>query len=478
MQTINNDVLTIISNIDLSAQDLNQLIWSPPNWLFLRHLEELASSSQFTDKVLVRDFQDFIRIQSKQLKQRIFNDWSGPLSSGDIAYRDLQSLDPNHVVYVSINEAVSELKPLSGVDIVDGFAISDTWLSKLVDAKVQTLNQGGAGTTDVAQALKERLQSGKEGERSLPETLYSHLKRKAEQHLITALSQKSNIEYHRFGTTVLTSEQYTIDQDKLLNQASENATSHWQQLKDNPNHEIKFTISTITDSTATVQASLSKDKKILKACDERFQASISSLEIENENKFATFWLDRVSSRVHIYAEGLASISDAKLQEQLSELLATYIQKDVVPDAISKARSQHLTMSRKTQKSISKLEAAIATSTDVPSLISALEKFSKKQNITPPTPDYKHTMLQDMHRRISKTNDAPVLYLTLIVVLLAKHSNGIVYATGKYAPKLMKLLKGKIADEEFEKLEKWKEGAKKGSLSKEDKEGMRMMAIGK
>lgn len=84
----------------------------------------------------------------------------------------------------------------------------------------------------------------------------------------------------------------------------------------------------------------------------------------------------------------------------------------------------------------------------------------------------------MQRRMTKQQksfDGPVLFLTLVVILHAKHYPGVVYATGKYAPKLLKMLKSKLAEDEYEMLEKWKEGAKKGALGKEEREDMRSMA---
>jgi hypothetical protein len=465
------------SHIDISAQDLKQITGSPPKWLLLRHLENLSSSPQYVNKLMVRDLQDSIRVQSRQLKQRILDDWSGPLSSGETAYRDLKTLDPGHIVYASNNEALGDVRSRPGIDVVGNFAVSDTWLSKLVNISVQKLRKGETGTIDMAQELMDHLRSGKDGDIDLPESLYGQFERKAVEQLAADLSQETDVEYHRFGAIVLTNEQYTIEQNKLLDQASENATFQWQQVKDNPNHDIKITVANIASPENTIQVALAKERLFQKACDERFSTTIASLESENEIAFATFWLERVSSRTHIYTEGLTPISDAKLKDQLSELLATYIQKDLVPEAISKARTQSLVMSRRSKKTVDKLESTISTSTtDIPSLTSHLDKFHKKQNIPAPTPDLKDTMVQNMHRRLQKTSDGPVLFLTLVVVLYARYNPGVVYATGKFAPKLMKLLKGKIGEEEYEKLDKWKEGAKKGSLTKEDKEGMRAMAM--
>jgi hypothetical protein len=87
------------------------------------------------------------------------------------------------------------------------------------------------------------------------------------------------------------------------------------------------------------------------------------------------------------------------------------------------------------------------------------------------------MLDDMLRRFKKqkASDGPVLFLTLVVVLFAKQHDGVVYATGKFAPKLLKLLKGKLEDEQYEQVERWKEAAKTNSLTAEDKAAMAKMA---
>lgn len=92
------------------------------------------------------------------------------------------------------------------------------------------------------------------------------------------------------------------------------------------------------------------------------------------------------------------------------------------------------------------------------------------------------MLTDMQRKLSKppqpsgkkTSDAPVLFLTLVIMLHARLGDGVVYATGKFAPRLLKGLKGRVGEGEYEKLEGWKEGAKGGGLSVGDREGMREM----
>ena len=224
-----------------------------------------------------------------------------------------------------------------------------------------------------------------------------------------------------------------------------------------------------------------KAKATERSLDQVFSNEILELEKQNEADFADFWVDRVVTRAAIYTEGLPAVEDQKLQGQLSELLAQYLQKELVPDTISKATSQGLLLSRKSRKNVQKLEVALsAGSMDVPALTVSLDKFNKKQAIEAPTGPAleasKATMLGDMARRMQKQkkSDGPLLFLTLVVFLFAKHNAGVVYATGKFAPKLLKQLKTVLDAEQYAQLEAWKEVAKAGTLSAEDRDAMKQM----
>jgi hypothetical protein len=426
------------------------------------------------------------------MRAHIVEIWSRPLVSGEVPYVDLQALMAGNVTHDSVEDVVSDFKNLANVEVIESFAVSETWFSKLVDQKLQALHYDEAGVVDIMQDLNGKLQKSEDDQRRFPESLSGHVQRKAEQHLVDALTDKTDSNYHRFGTVVLTSEQYTLEQNNLLELAKEDATSQWQQLTDNPDSEIKFNISNITQANpdkSFVHTSICKEKPMQKALDESFSTALTSLESQNEASFSTFWLDRVSSRTALYTAGLTSLSDPKLSAQLSSLLATYLSTDLVPDTLAKARTQHLLLSRKTRKNVAKLEAAISTSkpgdeNDLIALLSSLEKFTSKQSIPAPTPSslatYKSTMLNDMLRRSTKqsksSNDA-LLFLTLIVVLHARYYDGMVYATGKYAPKIMKTLKGKVGEDEYAVLEGWKEDVRMGKLGVDGREGMRVMMSG-
>jgi hypothetical protein len=479
-------MLIIRRNIDLRSNDLQELPGSPPKWFFLRQLQRLAESPEYIDKVILRDAPEYIRVQAKDMKAHIVDSWSHRLSSGDLAYVDLQALMVGNVTHDSLEDIIRDFESLKACEVVESFAISLTWFTKFIDQKLRALHHDEADVVDVAQNLSEKLQTTENGHRRFPESLYGHIQRKAEQILVAVLQYETFPDCHRFGTVVLTSEQYAAEQNNMADLAKEDATAQWQQLKDVPDYDIKFNLSNITQANPSktfIYTSLAKEKPIQKALEESFSATFVTLESDNETAFSTFWLDRVSSRISLYTTGLTSISDQRLHAQLSSLLATYIQTDLVPDTLAKARTQHLVLSRKTKKNIAKLESTISglkSNDDLQIITSSLEKFTSNQSLPTPTPalltQYKDSMIQDMIRRStksSKPND-PLLFLTLIVVLHAKYHDGVVYATGKYAPKILKGLKGTVGEEVYAVLEGWKEDVRTGKLGVEGREGIRVM----
>ena len=271
----------------------------------------------------------------------------------------------------------------------------------------------------------------------------------------------------------------------LLKYAKLDASAQWQQLKNDPGKEIKLSLSNIAaiiTNGHSIQSALIKDRQVEKALDEQFWGSVSEQEVQNETEFALFWLERVFSRCHVYNEGLSGVKDQKLRDQLAELLTSHMHRELLPDSVSKAQSQGLVLSRKTRKNISRLEAVTKVGKmDTTSILAALDNFNRKQSIqAPETSDLeevKKTMMSDMVRRMQKQkqSDGPVLFLTLILILFARHYPGVVYATGKFAPKLLKVLKPSLESEQYEQLEKWKEAAKSGTLSAEERQEMKKMA---
>jgi hypothetical protein len=275
--------------------------------------------------------------------------------------------------------------------------------------------------------------------------------------------------------------------ESVLSSARERARAKWTQLEQSPEKEcalVAFDVyqefckdPTCAYDGVLFRAVLEKNEGHAKSA---FAEKIAELEVQNEADFALFWSDRVMARFHVYRTGAEAVADPKLQTQLLELLQSHITKDLVPESLAKAQTKGLMRSKKTKKHTARFSTTLKSASDLQSLSSTLDKFGHKQGIASPSPsaltEKKSAQLKELIRGMKKDNDGPRLFLTLVVVLLANRAPGIVYATGKFAPKLMKLLRGELGEEQYERLERWKDAVKAGSLTTEDRAGMRALAM--
>lgn len=269
-----------------------------------------------------------------------------------------------------------------------------------------------------------------------------------------------------------------------MDRTEADAGLQWQQLQENPENNVRFSVMNITaliKEDQHVVHALVKEKGTEKAVEEHFWATVSQREADNEADFSEFWRERVQSRCQIYVDGLAAVDDEKLRNQLSEILAMYAKKELIPETIAKARSQGLVLSRRSRKNLVAKDLLDMEDADLAGVLAALKKLNKKQGMEPldseQTQEAKEVMINDMIRRMQKQkkSDGPVLFLTLVLILFAKRHGSVLYATGKFAPRLLKLLKPALPAEQFEQIEKWKEAAKTSSLTAEDRAAMKLMA---
>lgn len=180
--------------------------------------------------------------------------------------------------------------------------------------------------------------------------------------------------------------------------------------------------------------------------------------------------------------------DAKVRAQLFELLRDYVARDLVPDAVARAEAKNLVRSARARRNVRKLVAALGEpgvrqAADEQALAAAracLQKFAGKMDVPALSGEAKEKkggFVRDMVRGMQKDGDAPRLFLTLVVVLWAGRAEGVVYATGKFAPKVVKLLKAErgLDVEKVKRLEELKDLVKAGGVGDAEKEEMRKMA---
>ncbi|KAF2440258.1 hypothetical protein P171DRAFT_524346 [Karstenula rhodostoma CBS 690.94] len=452
---------------------------TPPTWLVQQHLDQLSSNTvngdALSSQLHIKQEGDVIYCTPKQslLSQR--DEVVAELQSGNVFALDLGNFGRTfRELYTSSEALEKHLLQSPSVIILGASAVSTERLSKVAgDAKrilgeQAYLDLNTMITPDVPRDIEELVLDN------------------VTQTILTTVPDDGDATL-RLGNYLLKSRTYDLLQQVVSSIAKTQANLQWDSLKATPDKELKFqmvdVLAAVSESkheSGDMLLTVAQQKESEIAAGEQFSITISDLESKNESDFSVFWAEKVSQRVYNYREGLKVIEETKLNEQLTDLLSSYLQKDLLPEAVSKARSQGLLRSRRTRKNFGRFEATLKTSkSDLTSILSTLEKFGKKQGLTETDAEAaevaKKTSIQDMVRRMQKPKtDAPLMFLSLVVILFAKHYEGVVYATGKFAPKLLKQLKTKLG-EAYEQVEKWKELAKAGTLSKDDRLSMVQMA---
>jgi len=89
---------------------------------------------------------------------------------------------------------------------------------------------------------------------------------------------------------------------------------------------------------------------------------------------------------------------------------------------------------------------------------------------------RNQQLKELVEKMANDLDGPRLFLSTIIVLFSsKYGKGLLYATGKFAPRLLKVLKVSLDDEQVKSLERIKDAVKAGTVSEGDRVEMRSIA---
>lgn len=391
------------------------------------------------------------------------------VESGEQPYLDLHVLLREFPdTYPSLQEAKEQLQTYPEILIHGSTAISILWLTEF-----------GTQCVDELKLVRYTALQPKIFE-TFPADCETFLTERMEKHVRDAFTAESeDIKLENVGYYLVVAGKLESDRDLLFSAAKENAALRWESLNDNPTKELKLQVDEIFAPILADQPivhSLLKDKATRRSVEETFWTEIARLETDNEADFSDFWAKRIMCRIRNWEHGLAAFGEGKLQDQLAEVLFEHLKNENLPVSITKAQDQKLLRSRKTQKNIQKLQNSLAASGSLTDVLASLAKFNKKQGV--PELDEtalaaaKEVMLSDMNRWMQRRNDGPTLFLTLVAFLLAKCVDGVVYATGKFSPKLLKLIKPDVSVEQYAQLETWKGMIKGDSLTDEDKAEMK------
>ena len=211
-----------------------------------------------------------------------------------------------------------------------------------------------------------------------------------------------------------------------------------------------------------------------------FEERMAELKADGRNQLEFMWKTRVFVPAHIYGSALGNLEASPLKDQLHDLLQVHLAQDLIPNTLKRMRTKGLLRDTSSRKQVEKLETAIATpKKDVP-LMKSLEKFHEKMGFSSLSSEdvgkAEIEQLSGMVKSMQEDTDGPRLFLTAILILLALRKEiGIVYATGKFAPRLLRLLKTCVDQELYTALEKLKDAVKGGSITDEDRKELRTIA---
>jgi hypothetical protein len=232
--------------------------------------------------------------------------------------------------------------------------------------------------------------------------------------------------------------------------------------------------SVVSDRSNDLGASISK----------AYTSKMDELETNCGEQFKQLWTSRIVDKIRLYVEALNTMETGSLRAQLEELLRSYIVTELVQQTANRAKAKKMLKSSrlKLASRLPKFQSSLGESQDLDSVIEEVEKFSKKIGVEDYDADVlvqkKHVYLSDMTTAMAKDEDAPRLFVSLLIILYSSYHQGVLYATGKYVPKLLKALKPDIDAEQAQWLDQVKDAIKGGKATQDMKDSMRNTAMEK
>jgi hypothetical protein len=217
---------------------------------------------------------------------------------------------------------------------------------------------------------------------------------------------------------------------------------------------------------------------ILKA----YTSKMDELEMNCDEQFKQLWTSRIVDKVRLYVEALNTMETGSLKTQLEELLRSHIVTELVQQTVNRAKAKKMLKSSRLKLAtrLAKLQSSLGESQNLGSVVEEVEKFNKKIGVEDHDVDVlvqkKHVYLTDMTAAMAKDEDAPRLFISLLIILYSSYHQGVLYATGKYVPKLLKALKPDIDAEQAQWLEQVKDAIKGGKATQDMKDSMRNTAM--
>jgi hypothetical protein len=261
----------------------------------------------------------------------------------------------------------------------------------------------------------------------------------------------------------------------------------------NKNCELKFPWPLVHEAAGKIYLDLDAEvaRGILEQrkteAEATFLKHIQSFQEDALLKFSHAWKEKVLARLQLYRTGVQNLDDIKLREELYATLLDYTIRTLVPEFLQKCRNRGLIRGKPLERSVEKLQQALAgVKANVGSLkdpfistIETIDTFTKAINVEAWTDseleERKALQLGEMANNMKKDEDGPRLFLALVLITQAEHRPGIVYSTGKHAPRLLKQLTGAVDADRYAWMQQMKEAAKRGTMTPDEKTEIRAQA---
>ncbi|KAF3202553.1 hypothetical protein TWF679_010798 [Orbilia oligospora] len=178
------------------------------------------------------------------------------------------------------------------------------------------------------------------------------------------------------------------------------------------------------------------------------------------------FVDKVYLRFVINRAAIEKIQDPGVQGKLAQDLMIYYQKMIV-DGLTKLRDR--VADTQSQRMNERIEDAISTVTNVFSsddikpiaglhvIQQELESLMKDIGVNRSTGEEfdasvknkMEEMRNELRVQLGKASDLSLMLLVVLILLFSEHEGGILRATGKYAPKILKQLRHRLTDADYE-----------------------------
>ncbi|KAK6522074.1 hypothetical protein TWF281_002643 [Arthrobotrys megalospora] len=205
-----------------------------------------------------------------------------------------------------------------------------------------------------------------------------------------------------------------------------------------------------------------------------------------------YFVDKVYLRFVVNSAAIEKIQDAGVQEKLAQDLAVYYQK-IIGDGLTKLRdrvadTQSQRMNERIEDAISSVKNVFSSDDIKPMaglhvIQQELESLMKDIGVNRATEEAEEgkeavtakiaEMRRELKTQLEKASDLSLMLLVVLILLFSEHEGGILRATGKYAPKILKQLRHRLTEADYEFLSSVKGAViARSSMGGEDVERLR------